>query len=851
MRKRRKRLERGIRETHPTEDDARQSLKRCRGRERARNSKSDSSRTKSRSKSTDASKRYHRTKPIPPTYVEDADAGRSSVLFASRRVVELDFAELSASDRSRSPPSSQQPTLKKKPSITMPGSLFPRSSSLEPDTRDNCLLASTLTGPSGMANGASSTSQSHSNETDPSSLDAFVSPWRTRPVSSVHHAIQRFNITAGEEADFSLRLPTPHSSPAKPSANPPSGADTSLQLASDFVKPSSSAKGKERMQDDDLLYILGDVPNADTRIQAKERELVAAREEHQRQRLASGGHSGGTSDERERERDKERIRMLEEEVKRLREEVPIYLWSCTCCSLTRLFLPIALQKSASITWRAAAAAATAAYPATTSHPHRHLIVFIRSEYTVCKRPCRPSPHVSASRGPYHCWDTQSVENEEAGPAYFQRTIGKNGSVPQRNQDGPTEEGWRGWWWSWNCRGCASGGAFQSKQEHERTQLGIGAHPARGLASTITSESCTDGFYFVVSKGDPRESRSETQGRSHGNRRTGYVTYVICPIFLAMCSPDMPSTDVAKRQLTQVSTGGSSSSGSSSSQSAPTSKSGQASLESSKRPWSSQSTNETDITTPSLCSDNERDGDGSLEDQVPSTPPGPRSTHPERRSDIREPEVIGVDMESDIVGGNTRPQLIRTGSPRIPRTFDMFEKCPPMSPIPHPTPRKTAPSRARRISTPKPKYVPPDSDSDNGTNRAETPFLSLIPGPRSNKSTLSGKGRPPGAQNGSSSRRTSNNGHRSLEEELWSAGAHVSGDDLMENDLFVGTGTRSQRRGFLARGGAGGSPVLMGVGYVCDAQVSDGEVRNKESTRRIHKSASQGSLIPRLGGKSCS
>lgn len=307
------------------------------------------------------------------------------------------------------------------------------------------------------------------------------------------------------------------------------------------------------------------------------------------------------------------------------------------------------------------------------------------------------------------------------------------------------------------------------------------------------------------------------------------------------------TDAAKRQLTQDSTGGSSSSGSRSSQSASTSKAGQASLESSKQHWSSQSTNETDITTPSLCSDNERDGDGSLEDQVPSTPPGPRSTHPERR---REPEVISVDMESDTVGGTTRPMSIRPGSPRIPKTFDLFEKRPPMSPIPHPTPRKpTAPSRARRISTPKPKYVPPDSDSDNGTNRAETPFLSLIPVSRSNKSTLSGKGRPSGAQSESSSRRASKNDHRTLEEELRSAGAHASGDDLLEDDLFVGTGMRSQRRGFLARGGAGGSPVLMDVGYVRDAQVSDGEMRKKESTRRIHKSASQGSLIPRLGGKS--
>lgn len=794
MRKRRKRLERGVRETHPTEDDARQSLKRCRGRERARNSKIDSSRTKSRSKSTDASKRYHRTKPIPPTYVEDADA------------------ELSASDRSRSPPSSQQHTLKKKPSITMPGSLFPRSSSLEPDTRDNCLLASPLAGPSGMANGASSTSQSHSNQTDPSSIDTFVSPWRTRPVSSVHDAIQRFNITAGEEADFSLRLPTPHSSPAKPSANPPSGADTSLQLASDFVKPSSSAKGKERMQDDDLLYILGDVPNADTRIQAKERELVAAREEHKRQRLASGGHSIGTSDERERERDKERIRMLEEEVRQLREEL----------SRSRRRspgapppppppppipppLPIRIDTSSSSSDQSTLFASARAALRHTSPPQEAPIIAGTLNRSRMKRQGQPTFNVPSEKMAAFLNEIKTVRL---------RKVGEGGGTGTAADVRPAEP---------------------SNLSKSTSALSWASGPIRPEVSRRQS------LVNLARTDSASSSAKETLVRAGQKRKAD-----------AMGIDELVTSHVAKRQLTQVSTGGSSSSGSSSSQSAPTSKSGQASLESSKRPWSSQSTNETDITTPSLCSDNERDGDGSLEDQVPSTPPGPRSTHPERRPDIREPEVIGVDMESDIVGGNTRPQLIRTGSPRIPRTLDMFEKRPPMSPIPHPTPRKpTAPSRARRISTPKPKYIPPDSDSDNGTNRAETPFLSLIPGPRSNKSTLSGKGRPPGAQNGSSSRRASKNGHRSLEEELRSAGAHASGDGLVEDDLFVGTGTRSQRRGFLARGGAGGSPVLMGVGYVRDAQVSDGEVRNKESTRRIHKSASQGSLIPRLGGKSCS
>jgi len=55
---------------------------------------------------------------------------------------------------------------------------------------------------------------------------------------------------------------------------------------------------------------------------------------------------------------------------------------------------------------------------------------------------------------------------------------------------------------------------------------------------------------------------------------------------------------------------------------------------------------------------------------------------------------------------------------------------------------------------------------------------------------------------------------SLGEELWIAqqSDEVYGDELDKEDLFVGTGTRNKNESFLAHGGAGGSPVLMGMGY---------------------------------------
>ncbi|KAL4066823.1 hypothetical protein V8B97DRAFT_1867968 [Scleroderma yunnanense] len=777
-RRRKKRLERGARETNPGEDDTHRNLRRCRSSERTRTDPG--SRPKSRSKSTDASRRrkLHRSKPIvPPAYVDTGDAD----------------AELSASDADS--PSPSQPTLKKKPSITMPGSLFPRSSSLEPaDTP-----ASRLAGPS---NGASHAAQSHRNQTNPSSLDAFVSPWRTRPISSVHDAVQRFNVTDGEEADFSLRLPTPHSSPDKLccSANLLSDdANVSfLRLPLPDItpaKPTSSSKGKERMQDDDLLYIF-DGPNDDAQIQAKERELVAAREEqHQRQRLSSSDASD------ERKRDKERIQMLEEEVKRLREE----LSRSQHCSLAPppppppppppIPPPLPIHIDASSDQSTLFAGARAALRHTS--PPREAP--LNPVGTKRQRQGQPTVNVPTEKMAAFLNEIKTVRLRKVGTGTgTEGGAGVTAELPLSQSSNLSK--------STSALSWASG-PIRPEISRRRSLVNLGRTGTSSAKETL------------IKAGQKRKAD-------------------------AMGIDELIMSHASKRRLTEMSTGGSSSSGSSSSQPASTSRVVQ---DSSKKTWSSLSTNETDITTPSLCSDNDRDGDGSLEDQTPPTPPGPRSTLPERRSGVRQPEIIDADLEAEVVGGNTRSRLLSSGSPR--RTFDMFEKRPPMSPIPHPTPRKpTAPARARRVSTPKPKYVPPDSDSDNnGGNRADTPFLSLIPVAQ-NKTASSGRGRPPPrAQNESSSRRSSKNDHRTLDEELRSAGADMaSGDDLLVDDdsVFVGIGTRSKRRGFLAHGGAGGPPVHMGVGYVRGAQASDGEV-DSMPRKVVHKSASQGSLIPRL------
>lgn len=270
-------------------------------------------------------------------------------------VVELACVVLSASDRERSksptprpppmfpvPPS---PTLKKQPSFTMPGSLFPRSPSLVPDQPNGyqCMQAASdvpvsvqpfrppYANDSGDAEaGPSWTHSSTIPRADsagphqPSSLDQFVSPWRVRSVASVKDAVQRYNATDGAEADFSLMLPSPHASPVKPISKAQSVDEASPHRPSSSSAPLlSSSKGKERARDsgnDDDLYFIVCGSSEHDGVHAKERELDAALEEQrEHERRLSGDQSRRASVERER--DKRRIRALEEEVRRLKEEV--------------------------------------------------------------------------------------------------------------------------------------------------------------------------------------------------------------------------------------------------------------------------------------------------------------------------------------------------------------------------------------------------------------------------------------------------------------------------------------------------------------------------------------------------
>lgn len=73
-----------------------------------------------------------------------------------------------------------------------------------------------------------------------------------------------------------------------------------------------------------------------------------------------------------------------------------------------------------------------------------------------------------------------------------------------------------------------------------------------------------------------------------------------------------------------------------------------------------------------------------------------------------------------------------------------------------------------------------------------------------------------------------NGHtrrQTLDEEI-----RIAEDGgLLDSGVLVGVGTRSKKRGFLKGGGAAGTPVHMGVGYVIGAEESEDEERPDHQT----------------------
>ncbi|KAJ7183109.1 hypothetical protein C8R46DRAFT_1065897 [Mycena filopes] len=214
------------------------------------------------------------------------------------------------SEYSQSPSPSPPPlprALRRRASITMPGSLYPRSASAEPESPPRhsdaeprqVRFAPDIVSPPARSR----------HEAD-SSARSFPAPFRPAAIPSVKAAVERFQ-TGADDADPSILLPSPKGK-----------ARAVVPPEDDSPRLTSREKGKGRARDFEEADTSGQV-----RVKGKERELSAAREEQKRneerrwERDKMKDKQDEAERDREREKDKERIRMLEGEIQRLKNEV--------------------------------------------------------------------------------------------------------------------------------------------------------------------------------------------------------------------------------------------------------------------------------------------------------------------------------------------------------------------------------------------------------------------------------------------------------------------------------------------------------------------------------------------------
>lgn len=182
----------------------------------------------------------------------------------------------------------------------MPGSLFPRSPSLVPDPTRHVHFEPGIITPLPTR---------FSPAPEPSEQPG---PSHRGPV--VKAAVERFHV--GEaDADPSILLPSPNNSPVRPGR--------AKRREEDRPRISTRDKGKGKAMDEVLVLDAWDGDTSgEVRVRGKERELVAAREEQERhERRREKEKDLNEEADREKTVDKERIRMLEDEIMRLKEEV--------------------------------------------------------------------------------------------------------------------------------------------------------------------------------------------------------------------------------------------------------------------------------------------------------------------------------------------------------------------------------------------------------------------------------------------------------------------------------------------------------------------------------------------------
>ncbi|KAH8094448.1 hypothetical protein BXZ70DRAFT_1079000 [Cristinia sonorae] len=740
--------------------------------------------------------------------------------------------------------------VKKAVPYTMPGSLFPRSPSMEPEfaalseqeRRVRCeggvpssLRKSFIA--DDMDHG--SLVQTPSHQRDPPRVPPDTpSAVRISGGPSVKGAAGRF----ADDADHALMLPNPSTSPGSLSIRQ-KGKDIASDYGSEASVSPRKDKGKGRALD--WEYDFGDAETSgEIRVRGMERELFEAREEQRRKELEEEFDLNQSILIEERERDRERIRMLEEEVERLKRQ---------------------LEE------RKGAPSNPIPLPADT---------FSTSRFDAPPPPPPPPPPPGSSFSiPMTVAGIRNLNGSGTASATDSFLISARASLKPTGQ--PIEAPINALPRTRRARqptvNVPSDKMAAFLDEMKNAKLKKTATPAPVRTMTARSNSgprrCLDVGNVTISGESSRDILLElARNRSNSlKRKRGEETSIDVD--------DLPTKRRFKEAPSSISE--SSQSSVASTVSVPSSSNSQSTQSTTfsffDRTWPSTSTAETEMTTPSLCSDNE--DEPSSGNPLPPTPPRRRQdaeeppfAHAAEFDDDHAQQAITTRDSSSPAPRSPSPLPIEQPQPAIaspkPREINLLaiRKRVPSSPMPSSTPKKPVPPARARVTSKTQLPQITDDDDENPFNvpfsppslrniplpKAAAPPPSRIPRkadkttvPKSASSQSSHEpsttrdqpAPPPQSQSQQATASSTSNQvkrRRTLDEELRRAGDQlwVEGDadeedaQDLDSGVLVGVGSKSLRKGFLSGGGAAGIPVFMGPGYVEGAEEEDRPPRQR-------------------------
>jgi hypothetical protein len=229
----------------------------------------------------------------------------------------------------RSPKPQLSRSLRRRPSVSMPGSLFPRSPSMEPDAYPSAVEKEQRVRFALHTSDPQFPQKQKSSKPSDGSASTSGSPRRHSQVvsSSVKTAVDKFHI-GEDDADPSILLPSPKRSPH--------GLVTSRNLQSRRISGPSSPSTvamKHKRKNHSVEFFSDDCGDTSgfLRVKGKEKELIASREQlyENERRYNEAPPLSVEQAEHDHNSDKIRIKMLEEEIKRLKQEVSGYFTSGT------------------------------------------------------------------------------------------------------------------------------------------------------------------------------------------------------------------------------------------------------------------------------------------------------------------------------------------------------------------------------------------------------------------------------------------------------------------------------------------------------------------------------------------